>query len=90
MSFAGRMSPAKRELLFRLSPAHRATHGQYALQREFLGFHNNIIQHRRLEKCSILTVRDFNEPKTGMLLRPSVSSRDRADEGVSHTATAYA
>jgi hypothetical protein len=54
MRFVGRMPRAKRALLFGLSPAHWATHGQYLLQRKFLGCHNNIIQHRLLEKWSIL------------------------------------
>jgi hypothetical protein len=46
----GRMSRAKRAFLFRFGSAHGATHGQYTSQREFLGFHSNIIQHRQFER----------------------------------------
>jgi hypothetical protein len=54
MRFVGRMPRAKCALLFGFSPAHGTTHGQYVLQCRFLGCHSNIIQHRLLEKWSIL------------------------------------
>jgi hypothetical protein len=36
-----RMSSSKRALLSRLSPAHRASDGQYMSQRELFSFHSN-------------------------------------------------
>ena len=46
MRLGGRVSCAKRALLFWFRPAHRATDGQYLSQREVFGLHPNIIQHR--------------------------------------------
>jgi len=54
MSLVRRMPRGKRALLFRFGSAHRATHGQYLLQREFLGIHFTSIQHRQFKKRSVL------------------------------------
>jgi len=58
-----RMPRAQRALLFRLSSAPRATHRQYASQRQFLGLHNNIIQHREWDRWSILLMESSTTPK---------------------------
>jgi hypothetical protein len=46
MSLGRRMSRAELAPLFGLGSAHGAADGQYLSQREFPGFHDNIIQHR--------------------------------------------
>ena len=46
MGFYARFPGAERASLFGLGSAHGAADGQYLSQREFPGFHNNIIQHR--------------------------------------------
>lgn len=48
------MASSKRALLPRFGPTHRAPNRQYPLQRKLTGFHSCSIQHRRLERWSIL------------------------------------
>lgn len=74
----GRFSCAKRALLFRFSPAHRATDGQYLSQGEF-GLHTNIIQHRQLEKMVNLALRRSTGPQNGNLGGRSVSLGAKGD-----------
>jgi hypothetical protein len=53
------VSCAKRALLFRLRPAHRATDGQYMSQRELCSFHVslfNIARWRNGQFCSLFEI----------------------------------
>jgi hypothetical protein len=68
MSLGRRMSGAKRTSRLRFSSAHRAADRQYMSQREFRGFHTDIIRHREFKRWSILLFGSSTDPKTGIYL----------------------
>ena len=90
MSFGGRVSGAESALLFRFRPAHRAANRQYASQRELLGFHTNIIQHRQSKRWSILLLGVSIRPKTGIYLERISLAGDFADDQPSMVETSPA
>lgn len=72
-----RMPGAEFASFFRLGFAHRTTHRQYLSQREFAGFHSNIIQHRQSMRRLICSCGPASVPKVGITIKRRRSIRQR-------------